>query len=150
MTVMDINAEELVEELIDLTGYYGLEDLLNNKTVEEAVNWLMDRSIYKSFRHMVKSFLIDYYRDNYLVIDNPTVGHGLGRWHIQIVDDPERNIYCSQKMYWDSTFHHYTMKDFLDILHFHLKGSPTKAYSPHDICEKCVVGYLRKYRKLQN
>lgn len=142
---MEVNAEELIEELTSLTKYYGLTDILDENMVKEAVEWLMARSMWRTFRHMVRSFLIDYYREHFLAIDNPSVGNGLGRWHIQIVDDPKRKIYCGQKMCWDSSFH-----ENLDVqkLIAPPKDKHTLRYSTNSICEKCIIGYLRKYRRL--
>ena len=138
---------DIAKELESITKHYGLSELMSADLIVKAYDWLSARTIWKTLRTSLRFFILEYYRDNHLIDDNPTLGNGLGRWHIQIVDDPNHNIYCGQKMAWDSSFHRN-----LTVKKIHEESRKTNGvyFQFYDVCGKCVVGYLTKYRKLKN
>ena len=143
------NISDIKENVDYLVKYYRLERLFENIKISDlyvkAIVWFEDHSMYRSMRNMVRTFLIEYYKKNQLSLDNPELGNGLGRWHIQIVDDPERNIYCGQKMAWDSSFHEgVTVEKLYAAEGEAYNGAKYKMYADYSICDKCTIGYLRK------
>ena len=134
---------EMIKQLDYLLKYYYLNDIKS----QELINYIADNidrvgSYWKiSIRNKVRHFLINYYIQEFLVKDNPNLGNGLGKWHIQIVNDQERNIYCGQHMVWNASFHRdLTVRDLVE--------SDDNSYTLYSICTKCVKGYLRKDRKI--